>query len=107
MIDSTLILLLCALFVLFPRIVRERPNGATFGIAWLVLLAIASIALTVVSALLAPKPKGPKPPSASDLADPTNDAGRDMMVVFGEGVIKSPNLLGFGDKSVRTYQVKA
>jgi predicted phage tail protein len=107
MIDSTVLTLLCLLFVLTPRIVRGRKGAAMFGIGWLLVLAIASIALSVVSALLAPKPKGPKPPSASDIDDPTNDAGRDMMVVFGEGVVKSPNILGFGDKAVRTYQVNA
>lgn len=104
--DPTLVTLLCLLFVLVPRPVRARAGSAVFGIAWLVLVAVA-VASAVVSALLAPKPKGPKPASASDIDDPTNDAGRDMMVVFGEGVVKSPNILGFGDKSVRTYDVKA
>lgn len=106
MTRADLIILLCLVFVFFPRVMRGRPGSATFGIGWLLLLVIA-VATTVVSALLAPKPKGPKPASASDIADPTNDAGRDMMVIFGEGVVKSPNILWFGDKSVRNYQVNA
>ena len=104
--DYTLALLLTLLFVMVPRVVRGRPGAAYLGVGWLVILAIAVVA-SVVTALLVPKPKGPKPASATDIDDPTNDAGRAMMVVFGEGIIKSPNLLGFGDKSVRTYSVKA
>ena len=106
MTPAELILLLSILFVFIPRPVYERVGSATFGIAWLILLAVA-VALTAVSVLLTPKPKGPKPASASDIEDPTNDAGRAMMVVFGEGVIKSPNILGFGDKSVKNYNVSA
>ena len=106
MIDFSLVVLLSLLFVLTPRFVVARRGAAVFGIAWLVILAVAVVS-AAVSALLAPKPKGPKPPSASDINDPTNDAGRPMMVIFGEGVIKSPNILGFGDKSVKTYEVKA
>lgn len=101
-----LVTLLCLLFVFIPRPVYARAGSAVFGIAWLILLAVV-VVLTAVSVLLTPKPKGPKPASASDIEDPTNDAGRAMMVVFGEGVVKSPNILGFGDKSVRTYNVKA
>jgi len=107
--DGTLLLLLLTLaVVLFPRRVTatgpRRP--AILGIGWLILLAVA-VVTTVASALLLPKPKQGKPASADDIQNPTNDAGREMQVLFGEGVIKNGNILWFGDKGVRTYKVKA
>ncbi len=74
--------------------------------AFWVLLAIA-IALLVVSYLLMPKPKGPKPEAATEQDNPTAEAGRPIPVPFGTLVIKSPNCLWFGDKSMRTYKIKA
>jgi len=106
MFDFRLVLILCLLFVLLPRPMRGKKGGAYFGVAWLVLLAIA-IVTTVLAAVLAPKPKAPKPASATDLEDPTNDAGREMGVIFGEGVYKSGNYLWFGEKGVNSYKVKA
>lgn len=104
-----LTLLLTLLVVLWPKRVYvdkyiRRP--AVLGIGWLVLLAIA-VVVTVASVLLMPKPKGPEKPKASDLQDPTNDAGREMGVVFGEVVVKDGNFLWFGEKGVYTYKVKA
>lgn len=107
MFDPRLLLLLTLLVVFFPRPVRLKGKPVVFGFGWLLVLAIASIALSVVSALLTPKPKGAKPASASDLEDPSNDAGREMCVVFGEGVVKSGNFLWFGEKSVKHYEVDA
>lgn len=75
-------------------------------VAWFVLLAI-SVALQVVSYLLTPKPKAPKPETVKDLENPTAEAGRELPVVFGTITVKSPNTLWFGEKSKRTYEVKA
>lgn len=68
---------------------------------------LISLALSVVSYLLTPKPKTGKPASAEDLDDPTSEAGREMSVPFGDITIKSGNILWFGEKSTRSYKVKA
>ena len=75
-------------------------------VAWLVPLLIG-LALNIVSYLLMPKPKSAKPEAAKDMDDPTAEAGREMMVVFGEVTVKSPNCLWFGEKSSNAYKVKA
>jgi hypothetical protein len=64
------------------------------------------VALQVVGFLLAPKPKQPKPPSVSDVEDPTADAGRPIPVVFGSVTITGVNNLGFWDKQIATRKVK-
>lgn len=72
----------------------------------LIMLVIA-IALAIAAYMLAPKPKQPKPAAAQDLESPTAEAGRPVPVVFGTMTIKGINLLWYGDKQVRQYQVKA
>jgi hypothetical protein len=72
--------------------------------AWFIPLLIG-IALSVVSYLLQPKPKQPKPPAASDLESPTAEAGRPIPVIFGTMTIKGVNTLWYGDKQVRAYKV--
>lgn len=73
---------------------------------FLVQLVIA-IVLAVIAYMLTPKPKQPKPPAASDLEAPTVDAGRPVPVVFGTLTVKGLNILWYGDKQVREYEVKA
>jgi len=68
---------------------------------------LIALALQIVSYLLMPKPKSPKPEAATDMEEPTADAGRAMPVIWGTITIKSPNCLWSGQKSKRTYQVKA
>lgn len=75
-------------------------------VAWFILLAI-TVALQIVSYLLMPKPKAPKPESVKDLESPTAEAGREVPVVFGTITVKSPNCLWSGEKSKRTYKVDA
>ena len=74
--------------------------------SFLVMVAI-SIALSLLAYLLMPKPKQPKPPSAQDMDAPTSDAGRPVPVLFGHMTIKGVNVLGYWDKKVREYSVKA
>ena len=74
--------------------------------AFFVALGI-SLAISIVSYLIMPKPKAPKPEAAKDLEDPTAEAGRPIPVVFGTITVKGLNVLWFGDKSKRTYKVKA
>lgn len=73
---------------------------------WLILAAAVAVSIAV-SILLRPKSKTPKPDAAKDLEDPTAEAGRPVPVVFGTMTIKGLNVLWFGDKSLRTYKVKA
>jgi len=74
--------------------------------AFLALLAIFLV-LQVVSYLLMPKPKVPKPEAAKDMDNPTAEAGREIPVVFGTVTIKGLNILDYGDKSISTFQVDA
>lgn len=75
-------------------------------IGWLAVLAI-SLAFSVASTLLMPKPKAAKSGSVDDLADPTAEAGRELPVPFGTVLIKSANVLWFGEKDIKNYKVKA
>lgn len=63
--------------------------------------------MMVLSYVLAPKPKAPKPDGVKQLEDPTAEAGKEMCVIFGTVTQKDPNVLWFGEKGVKTYQVKA
>jgi hypothetical protein len=68
---------------------------------------LIAIVLAVVSYMLAPKPKRPKPGPVAEIENPTADAGRPIPVVFGTVTIKGPNFLWYGDKDVRSFQIKA
>lgn len=67
---------------------------------WLILVAAAGLA--ALNYLLRPKIKAPKPDAATDLEDPTTEAGRPIPVVFGTITVKGLNVLWFGDKQTRT-----
>lgn len=71
------------------------------------IATLVSLAISVAAYLLAPKPKQPKPDPAKEMDSPTADAGRPVPVVFGEITVKAPNVLYFGNKSIRSYKVKA
>ena len=73
--------------------------------SFLIQLVVALV-LAVISYMLAPKPKQPTPAAASDMDDPTAEAGIPIPVVFGTVTIKSPNCLYFGDKRINTYKVE-
>ncbi len=72
---------------------------------WVVMLAI-SLALNVASYILAPKPKAARPDAVKDLEEPTAEAGRPIPVIFGTLELRSPNVLWYGDKSSRQYEIK-
>lgn len=74
-------------------------------VGWLLILVI-SIAVSLISTMLMPRPKAPKPEAAKDLEEPTAEAGRPIPVIFGTIEVSSPNVLWFGDKSVNTYTIK-
>lgn len=73
--------------------------------AFFISLAIA-VVLMVVSYLIQPKPKGPKPQAAKDADNPVSEAGKEVPVLFGTVTIKGLNCLDFGEKNIRSYEVK-
>lgn len=75
-------------------------------VGFLVALLI-SLAIQIVAYIIMPKPKTAKPEAAKDLESPSAEAGRPIPVVFGTVLVKGPNVLWYGDKSTRTYKVKA
>jgi hypothetical protein len=77
-----------------------------FFAPWVIQLLIG-IALAIISFLLMPKPKTPKPDAAKDMEGPTSEAGRPLPVIFGTITVKGLNCLWFGDKKVNEYQVEA
>lgn len=75
-------------------------------ISFLVAFLI-SLAISIVSYVITPKPKAPKPEAAKQQDDPTAEAGKERPVVFGTMTVKEANCLWFGDKYMNTYTVKA
>ena len=69
------------------------------------------IAIAVVIALVAyalmPKPKSRTADMARDLEMPTAEAGRPVPVVFGNGTLKSPNTLWYGEPNTVTVEIDA
>lgn len=63
-----------------------------------IVSVLISVALSVISYMLMPKPKPPKPPAAKDLESPTAEAGRPVPVTFGSITIMSANNMGYWDK---------
>lgn len=72
---------------------------------WVVMLVVA-LAVNVASYLLMPKPKAARPDAVKDLEEPTAEAGRPLPVLFGTSEMRAPNILHFGDKSTRQYEIK-
>lgn len=70
--------------------------------AWFLWLLVGLV-LQVVSYILTPRPKGPKPDATRDLEAPTADAGRPIPVVFGTLTVKSPNCLWYGEINKHSY----
>ena len=70
---------------------------------WLSLLL--GLLFAVVSYLLTPKPKAPKPPEVEDMEDPTAEF-REIPIVFGSLTVKGLNVLWFGDKSFIQFYVE-
>jgi putative IMPACT (imprinted ancient) family translation regulator len=61
-----------------------------------IIQIIIGIALQVIAALIAPKPKQEKSKFSQDIKAPQASAGMPMPVVFGSITIKQPNAIYFG-----------
>lgn len=64
------------------------------------------VTLMVIAYLIMPKPKTPKP-EVKDLENPTADAGRPIPKIYGTKTVKGVNVLWYGEKTTRNYEVKA
>lgn len=67
---------------------------------------LIGLVLNIVSYLLMPKPKQPKPDEVKDLENPTAEAGRPVPVIFGTLRIKALNVIWFGEKSTVMREVE-
>lgn len=63
---------------------------------WIAYIIIFIIAI-VLAVVLAPKPPNAKPAMLEDFDMPTAEPGRPIPVVFGTYVVKSPNVVWYGD----------
>ncbi len=61
---------------------------------WFVVIFI--IALVAVVSMI-PKPQSQKPAGFGDIQVPTAEEGREIPVLFGTKVIRSPNVVWYGD----------
>lgn len=72
---------------------------------------VAYIAVLIVAALIsyamAPKPPIPTPAALADFNAPTAEEGREIGVIFGEYLDKSPNVLWWGDLGIEPITKKA
>lgn len=58
---------------------------------------IYAIIVIVLAVALQPKPPGVEPPSLSEIDVPTAKQGRPVPKVFGRRIVKSPNIVWYGD----------
>lgn len=72
-------------------------------VPFLIQLAV-SVALSVLAAIILPKPKQEKP-EAQDLQEPKAEAGKPIPVVFGTKKVQGLNILWYGEKTTRKYDV--
>jgi preprotein translocase subunit YajC len=75
-------------------------------VGFLITLLVAVVML-IVSYILMPKPKAPKPQAAQQMDNPVAEAGIERPVIWGTGIIKELNCLWFGDKRLHEYEIKA
>ncbi|WP_191569196.1 hypothetical protein [Paracoccus yeei] len=78
-----------------------------FTFASFLVQLVVGISLQVIGYLLKGQPKTDKSEAVKDLENPTAEAGRPIPVPFGEVEIKGLNVLWYGQKYTRTYEVKA
>jgi len=69
-------------------------------------LAIA-VALAFISYLLAPKPEKPKAHSLKDFDIPSVDPSKEIVVIFGTGWLKDPNVTWYGDLRTKAIKTKS
>lgn len=58
---------------------------------------VIAIVVAIAAYAMAPRPPEPTPPMLKDIDVPTAEEGRPVPVVFGTMVVKSPNIVWYGD----------
>jgi predicted phage tail protein len=74
-----------------------------FLVPFLIQLAV-SVALMTLAYIIAPKPKQEKS-EAQDLPEPKAEAGAPIPVVFGTKTVSGLNILWYGEKTTKKYEV--
>lgn len=77
-----------------------------FVIDDIIIQILIAVAVTAAAYLIMPKPKGPKTDTVKDLENPVAEANKPMPKVWGTMIVKGLNVLWFGDKNVREFEVK-
>lgn len=72
--------------------------------AWIYLVVVVIAAVAAYA--MAPKPPEPTHPMLKDINAPTAEEGRNIPVVFGTWVIKSPNIVYYGDLGYKAVKSK-
>ena len=67
---------------------------------------VIAVVIAVVALALTPKTPEPKPPSLSEIDIPTAEEGRPIPKVFGTHVVKSPNIVWYGDLGYKAVKTK-
>lgn len=62
---------------------------------------VISVVIAIAAYAMAPRPPEPVPPTLRDIEVPTAEEGRPIPVVFGTWVVKSPNIVWYGDLGYR------
>jgi hypothetical protein len=65
---------------------------------------LIGLALNILAALLMPQPEQEQP-EIQELEDPTSEPGKPVPVVFGEVLIKAPNLLEWQNNGWRERKI--
>lgn len=75
------------------------------SLGFIAAIIIAAI-VNVAAQLLMPRPRQGRPDSMTEaMENPTADAGKPVPVIFGDFEVRSPNVIGFYDKKMDTYDV--
>lgn len=76
-----------------------------FLVPMLINFAVAAT-MMVIGIMLAPQPKAASS-THTKMENPTASGGRTMMKIFGTVIIKSPNILWYGEKKTVKREIKA
>jgi hypothetical protein len=99
---ASLLILLGPAFIP-PQAVQGEPAQAYVNF---IVQAVIMIIAIIVAVALAPKPPQPKPNALADFDAPTAEEGKPYCKVFGEAVIRDPNVIWYGDLSSEAIRKK-
>lgn len=71
-----------------------------------IVQAVIMIVAIIIAVALAPKPPQPKPAALADFDAPTAEEGKPYCKVFGEAIVRDPNVLWYGDLSSEPIRKK-